>query len=81
MCQWFAPTKLCLTFEQEGKGRFSKADIESMAVKDQDGKLICLNLPTKFVLISNHQVRLPVALHFCLSSSNRFTLTGGTRGA
>jgi hypothetical protein len=66
MCQWFAPTKLRLTFEQKGKGRFSQADIDSMAVKDQNGKLVYLNLPTKSVLISNHQVRsLAVPLHFC----------------
>ena len=24
MCQWFAPTKLVVTFEQEGQGRFTE---------------------------------------------------------
>jgi hypothetical protein len=62
MCQWFAPTKLCITFQQEGNGRFSKADIENMARKDHYGRVVSLNLPTKFVLTSNHQVR-PLSCH------------------
>ncbi|KAG6831269.1 hypothetical protein H0H92_011779 [Tricholoma furcatifolium] len=56
MCQWFAPTKLNVTFETEGKGRFSAEEIESMVVRDDAGDVVSLNLPTKFVLISNHQV-------------------------
>jgi len=62
MCQWFAPTMLHVTFQQEGSGRFNKADIENMAVKDKYGNVVSLNLPTKFVLISNHQVR-PLSWH------------------
>lgn len=67
MCQWFAPTKLCITFQQEGNGRFSKADIENMAVRDQYGRVISLNLPTKFVLTSNHQVYADWWYTWCLT--------------
>lgn len=82
MCQWFAPTKLCITFEQEGTGRFSKANIDNMAVKDQHGRVVSLNLPTKFVLISNHQVSHSlVTLSLSSCSTDRFTPTGGIHGA
>lgn len=56
MCQWFAPTKLSITFEMEGKGRFSEEDINRVVVRNEAGEVVSLNLPTKFVLISNHQV-------------------------
>nr|GAT49781.1 lysocardiolipin acyltransferase [Mycena chlorophos] len=58
MCQWFAPTKLRITFETEGKGKLSTEQIERIAVKDERGNVVSLNLPTKFVYISNHQIYL-----------------------
>ncbi|KAF7306685.1 putative acyltransferase CST26 [Mycena indigotica] len=58
MCQWFAPTKLRITFETKGKGKFSQEQIEEIAVKDEDGNIVALDLPKKFVLISNHQIYL-----------------------
>lgn len=57
MCQWFAPTKLKVTFETEGKGKFNAEDVERLVVRNKSGEVAYLNLPTKFVLISNHQVR------------------------
>jgi hypothetical protein len=55
MSQWFAPTKIVLTFEMEGKGRFSEDDIEKLVVRNEAGH-ISLRLPNKYILISNHQV-------------------------
>jgi hypothetical protein len=59
MCQWFAPTKLHITFERDGLGQFTKEDMENVVVRDHKGEVVSLNLPTKFVLIANHQVRRP----------------------
>jgi hypothetical protein len=58
MCQWFAPTKLRITFETQGLGSFTPEQINSYVIKDTDGKIIALNLPTKLVLIANHQVKM-----------------------
>ena len=57
MCQWFAPTKLEITFETEGNGRFEAEDLQTAIVRSPAGEFLYLNLPTKFVLVSNHQVR------------------------
>ncbi|KAL1952116.1 hypothetical protein VTO73DRAFT_1265 [Trametes versicolor] len=56
MSQWFAPTKLVLSFETEGKGRFTPEEIETLVQRDQHGTIVGLNLPQKTVLIANHQV-------------------------
>lgn len=56
MCQWFAPTKLVVTFETEGQGRFSDEEIQKLIQRDETGRVIALNLPQKTVLIANHQV-------------------------
>lgn len=56
MCQLFAPTKLVVTFETEGMGRFTPEEIDLCLIKDNDGNPVALDLPTKFVLIANHQV-------------------------
>lgn len=56
MCQWFAPTKLLVTFETEGMGAFTQEELDRYTIKDQNGNIIALDLPTKFVLIANHQV-------------------------
>ncbi|EAU92909.2 hypothetical protein CC1G_03696 [Coprinopsis cinerea okayama7 len=55
--KWFAPTKLVITFEREGLGKFTQEDIESYIQRNEQGEPVSLNLPTKFVYISNHQVR------------------------
>lgn len=83
MCQWFAPTKLKITFEMQGKGSITSEDIESMVVRNKEGGIVSLNLPTKFVLVGNHQV-MTIYLYCdrCLVITvNRFMLIGGMRGA
>jgi len=67
MCQWFAPTKLSITFETEGKGCFNPEDIEGLVVRNQAGDVVSLNLPTKFVLISNHQIYADWWYEWCLT--------------
>ncbi|KAF8973757.1 acyltransferase-domain-containing protein [Flammula alnicola] len=56
MSQWFAPTKLVVTFETEGMGSFTPEEIDRYVIRDNDGNPVALDLPTKFVLIANHQV-------------------------
>ncbi|KAF9454892.1 hypothetical protein P691DRAFT_799900 [Macrolepiota fuliginosa MF-IS2] len=56
MCQLFAPTKLRVTFETQGPGKFSKEEIDRVVEKNTEGKVVSLNLPTKFVLTANHQI-------------------------
>ncbi|ETW87460.1 hypothetical protein HETIRDRAFT_31375 [Heterobasidion irregulare TC 32-1] len=56
MCQWFAPTRLVVTFEQEGPGAFSEDEFARLVVKDKKGRVTGINLPLKSVLIANHQV-------------------------
>ena len=67
MNQWFAPTKLSITFETEGQGRFTEKEILSMVERDASGKVIALHLPSKCVIISNHQVRVHVFVIFGLA--------------
>ncbi|KAJ6627200.1 hypothetical protein B0H10DRAFT_1996020 [Mycena sp. CBHHK59/15] len=67
MCQWFAPTKLVISFEREGKGSFSAEEIELIVVKDENGDIISLDLPTKFILIANHQVYADWWYAWCLT--------------
>ncbi|KAJ7786033.1 acyltransferase-domain-containing protein [Mycena metata] len=55
MCQWFAPTKLVLSFERQGRGSFTAEQIEKIVVKNENGEVVSLDLPTKFILIANHQ--------------------------
>jgi hypothetical protein len=62
MCQWFAPTKLRITFETQGLGRFTPEEINRYVIRDAGGKVIALDLPTKFVLIANHQVNMGLPL-------------------
>ena len=56
MCSWFAPTKFVITFETKGRGKFSGEELKKLVKKDSKGN-IYLNLPTKSVLIANHQVK------------------------
>jgi hypothetical protein len=84
MCQWFAPTKLAITFETEGMGALTKEDIDRYIIKDENGNPIALDLPTKFVLIANHQVSFNLLGSSPSSDkwlSPRFTPTGGMHGA
>ncbi|KAJ3557436.1 hypothetical protein NP233_g11742 [Leucocoprinus birnbaumii] len=66
MCQWFAPTRLRITFETQGPGKFSKEEIERVAVRNSKGEVISLNLPTKFVLTANHQIYADWWYAWCL---------------
>ncbi|KAK0208550.1 acyltransferase-domain-containing protein [Desarmillaria ectypa] len=65
-CQWFAPTKLIVSFETKGKGCFTPEDIDRIVVKDKKGDVVSLNLPTKFVMIANHQIYLDWLYEWCL---------------
>ncbi|KAI0639245.1 acyltransferase-domain-containing protein [Trametes polyzona] len=58
LCQWFAPTKLVLSFETKGPGKFTPEEIETLVERDGNGRVVSLNLPQKAVLIANHQVYL-----------------------
>ncbi|KAJ7630675.1 acyltransferase-domain-containing protein [Roridomyces roridus] len=67
MCQWFAPTSLVVSFETEGKGRFTAEEIEKVVVRGENGQIVSLDLPTKFVFISNHQVYADWWYGWCLT--------------
>lgn len=61
MSQWFAPTRLIVTFEKDGQGGFIQDDIERIVVRDKTGNVVGLDLPNKSIIIANHQVRdLPI---------------------
>ncbi|KIY45351.1 hypothetical protein FISHEDRAFT_49261 [Fistulina hepatica ATCC 64428] len=66
MCQWFAPTTFHITFEREGLGAFTQAQIDEIVVRNEDGGVEALNLPNKFVLVANHQVYLDWWYVWCL---------------
>jgi hypothetical protein len=57
MCQWFAPSRLVITLERDGPGAFSIDEIQKVTRRGGDGRVVGLNLPSKSVLIANHQVR------------------------
>ncbi|KAI0082188.1 acyltransferase-domain-containing protein [Panus rudis PR-1116 ss-1] len=67
MCQWFAPTKLLISFEREGLGSFSSEEIEQLVVRDKSGKVAALRLPQKSVLIANHQIYADWWYAWCLT--------------
>ncbi|KAH9857933.1 acyltransferase-domain-containing protein [Lenzites betulinus] len=54
--QWFAPTKLVLSFATDGPGAFTPDEIESVVERDGSGNVVGLRLPQKAALIANHQV-------------------------
>lgn len=83
MCQWFAPTKLRVTFETQGSGKFSKEEIERIVVKNAKGEVAFLNLPTKFVLTANHQVSASLITYLLvlLTDGRRCMWIGGMHGA
>ena len=61
MSSWFAPTNLVITFEIKGQGRFAQEELEKLVERDSKG-IVYLNLPTKSVLVTNHQVSPPPPL-------------------
>jgi hypothetical protein len=56
MCQWFAPSRLVISFEQDGPGAFSRDEVDEIAIRGRDGRVLGLKMPKKSVLIANHQV-------------------------
>jgi 1-acyl-sn-glycerol-3-phosphate acyltransferase len=67
MCQWFAPSRLVITLEQDGLGAFSMDEIDAIAMRGRDGRVLGLNLPNKSVLIANHQVYADWWYAWCLT--------------
>lgn len=72
MNQWFAPTKLSITFETQGQGKFTEEEIQNVVERDPSGKVIALRLPSKCVVTSNHQVRVPYVQHVGWLTRPRF---------
>ncbi|KAF8640848.1 hypothetical protein AX17_000496 [Amanita inopinata Kibby_2008] len=66
MSHWFAPTEIQVTFETEGKGKFSQKEIEGIVVGSENGDPVSLNLPDKFVLTANHQIYADWWYMWCL---------------
>ncbi|KAI0067914.1 acyltransferase-domain-containing protein [Artomyces pyxidatus] len=67
MCQWFAPTRLIITFERDGLGAFTQDELDDLVVRDKSGRVSALNLPQKAVLIANHQVYADWWYAWCLT--------------
>jgi 1-acyl-sn-glycerol-3-phosphate acyltransferase len=67
MCQWFSPTKFLVTFETTGMGAFTPEEIDRYVIKDAEGNHVGLDLPTRFVLIANHQVYADWWYAWCLT--------------
>ncbi|KAI0036670.1 acyltransferase-domain-containing protein [Vararia minispora EC-137] len=55
MCQWFAPTRMHITFERHGPGAFTDEEMDNILILDRNKNVVGLNLPQKSVLIANHQ--------------------------
>ncbi|KAH8835354.1 acyltransferase-domain-containing protein [Flagelloscypha sp. PMI_526] len=66
MCQWFAPTKLSITFEREGMGKFTEDEIKKIVERNTLGEVERLNLPQKLVLVANHQIYADWWYAWCL---------------
>jgi len=66
MNQWFAPTKLSITFETEGQGKLTEEEIRYLVERDASGKVTALHLSPKSVIISNHQVYSDWLYIWCL---------------
>ncbi|KIK98802.1 hypothetical protein PAXRUDRAFT_823470 [Paxillus rubicundulus Ve08.2h10] len=56
MNHWFAPTRVSITFETQGQGKLTEEQIRQIVERDASGKVVALHLPSKSVIISNHQV-------------------------
>lgn len=59
MSQWFAPTRLVVSFEREGSGRFTDEEVDELVEQDKTGRVVALHLPQRAVVIANHQVCSP----------------------
>lgn len=58
MSQWFAPTKLVITYE-------GSEPVEDVLERDADGNVTRIHLPEKLIIMANHQVR-PINRFFML---------------
>lgn len=67
MSQYFAPTRLIITFQLNGPGAFSQDEIDNIAVRDRDGRVSSLKLPRKCILVANHQVYADWWYAWCLT--------------
>jgi len=67
MCQWFAPTKLVVTFEKSGQGKFTEDELRELVVRDSSGRVVGVNLPQRAVMIANHQVYADWWYAWCLT--------------
>ncbi|KIM67125.1 hypothetical protein SCLCIDRAFT_14246 [Scleroderma citrinum Foug A] len=67
MNQWFAPTTFSITFETHGRGKFSPEEIQQIVERDPSGKVVALHLPSKSVIISNHQAYCDWWYVWCLT--------------
>ena len=82
MCQWFAPSRLVITLERDGPGAFSIEEIGQIVIRARDERVLGLNLPSKSVLIANHQVRTCSTISLISTSPLlRSMQTGGMPGA
>lgn len=83
MSQWFAPSRLVITFEHDGPGAFSINEIRDMTTRGGDGRVLGLHLPKKSVLIANHQVGTcpnEILSGDITLTTSRSMQTGGMRG-
>ncbi|KAH9178884.1 acyltransferase-domain-containing protein [Lactarius sanguifluus] len=67
MSQCFAPTRLVITFEHNGPGAFSQDEIDDVAIRGSDGRVLALKLPQKSILVANHQVYADWWYAWCLT--------------
>ncbi|KAI9462312.1 acyltransferase-domain-containing protein [Lactarius psammicola] len=67
MSQYFAPTRLIITFEQNGPGAFSQDEIDNIAIRGSNGRVLALKLPQKSILVANHQVYADWWYAWCLT--------------
>jgi hypothetical protein len=65
MNQLFAPTRLSITFERVGPGKFTQEEIRHIVERDASGRVVALRLPSKTVVITNHQVCHHLVIIYC----------------
>lgn len=82
MCQWFAPSRLVITFEHDGPGAFAIDEMRDIVIRGRNGRVLGLNLPRKSILIANHQVGIcSVSAVTSPSPTFRSMQIGGMPGA
>jgi len=57
---------LIVSFEREGRGRFTDDELEKIVVRNRTGRVVELRLPRKAVLIPNHQIYADWWYTWCL---------------